>query len=130
MGIKKYFMNREQWGIETERLITREVERQEYNWSLIMEQRVIRAKDKILIEKNSEINELEDTIKLLKTEIHKLRKVDIEVEKLKNELRTMIITLDSQTNRWLEVESRIGIQLGMDHSLVKRAEKLLKKDVG
>lgn len=133
MILKKYFLTRKQIGIETEKLITRRTEDLQKYWSKIMEQRILQAKDKIYIEKTSEINELEKELQDKKEIIKNLRKSnmknDLEVEKYKNELKTKIRHLDYQTAALSEICSRVVTQIGQNENIIKTSEKLLKKDI-
>lgn len=133
MILKKYFLTRKQIGIETEKLITRRTEDLQKYWSKIMEQRILQAKDKIYIEKTSEINELEKELQEKKEIIKNLRKSnmknDLEVEKYKNELKTKIQHLDYQTAALSEICGRVVTQIGQNENIIKTSEKLLKKDI-
>lgn len=125
--MKKYFMNRKQWGIETEKMIRKAIKDQQEYWARIIEQKILQAKDKITIEKNLEIRELEGQIRELKDMLKELRKDHVKVEKLKNELLSAHSGMNYQKKCLEEVQTAIGIRIGrMDYQL-DQAEKVVKK---
>ena len=125
--MKQYFKSRKGWAIHTEKLITKTMKDQQEYWSRIMEQRIKQAKDKVYIEKQSEIRELQDEIDNKKNQIAELRKQNLEVEKYKNDLAAKIQSLDYQRKIFEEFVSQANIRIGMMDHAVKTSEKLLRK---
>lgn len=127
--IKKYFVTRRQWGVEIEDSLRRQALKLENYWSRVFEQRIQKEKNSVATEKDFEIKIIENELKEKKDENKYLKKQELEIEKLKNELRAKIQHIDYQNKLLEEVHSRISIQLGMNDSIIRNSEKLLKKEV-
>lgn len=126
--MKKYFLNRRQWGVELEKKLSKLSDSLEKHWSEICEERIEAEKSTIRNEKDLEITILKKDLSKLKDENKYLKNSDLKVEKLKNELIAKIKRIDYQTRLLEEVQSRISVQLGMNDSIMRSSEKLLNKE--
>lgn len=127
--IKHYLLSRKQLGISEEKRVRREVKDAHDNWSLISEQMIKKEKETITAEKELEIKLLKDELEKKNKKITELRKTNLKVDKLKNDLHSKIRQFDFRNKRLIEFQDQISIQVGRNEAMVNSGSKLLLKEV-